>query len=201
MATFSSIATRQIESSNARRRQQIWLFAMTMLVLAMVVVGGATRLTGSGLSITEWQPIMGAIPPLTETDWQTAFQKYQQIPQYQKLNKEMSLDAFKSIFWWEWGHRFLGRMLGVAFLVPFLAFLIRREIERSFAAKLAGLFVLGGMQGALGWYMVTSGLSQRIDVSQYRLAAHLLLASVLFAALFWTALDLGSGKARRIRLD
>lgn len=177
-----------------------WLFAIAALVFAMVAVGGATRLTGSGLSITEWQPIMGTLPPLSEVAWLDAFQKYQQIPQYQTLNKGMSLDAFKAIFWWEWGHRLLGRLIGVVFLVPFLVFVVRGRVSGSLAWKLAGLFVLGGLQGALGWFMVKSGLSVRTDVSQYRLAAHLLLASVLLAALLWTALDVGEHSRRRIRL-
>ena len=200
MATFGSMTGQGRRAGRADRVLAAWLFVMAMLVLAMVVVGGATRLTGSGLSITEWQPIMGAIPPLTDADWQIAFHKYQQIPQYQTLNKGMSLDAFKAIFWWEWGHRLLGRLLGVAFLLPFLAFLARGRITGALAWKLAALFILGGLQGALGWYMVQSGLSQRTDVSQYRLAAHLLMASLLFAALLWTALEAAGGAARRIRL-
>ena len=204
MATIGSMAGVRPAGRGATDRSdaalRLWLLAMAGLVLAMVVVGGATRLTGSGLSITEWQPIMGALPPLGESAWLEAFHKYQQIPQYQTLNKGMSLEAFKGIFWWEWGHRLLGRMLGVLFLLPFIAFLVRGRIRGALAWKLGGLFVLGGLQGALGWYMVKSGLSQRTDVSQYRLAAHLLLASALFGALLWTALDVGAHARRRITL-
>lgn len=169
---------------------RVWLFAVAALVFVMVSVGGATRLTGSGLSITEWKPIMGAIPPLTDAAWQEALEKYRQIPQYQHVNKGMSLDAFKRIFWWEWSHRFLARFVGVAFLVPFLFFLATGRIARPLVPKLAGLFALGGLQGAIGWYMVASGLSERVSVSQYRLALHLSLAVVIFAGLLWTAMSL-----------
>jgi cytochrome c oxidase assembly protein subunit 15 len=178
----------------ARRRTdpvRVWLFAVAALVFALVSVGGATRLTGSGLSITEWQPIMGVVPPLTEAAWQEALQKYRQIPQYQHVNRGMSLDAFKFIFWWEWTHRFLARLVGAAFLVPFLFFLATGRISRALVPKLAALFALGGLQGAMGWYMVRSGLVDRIDVSQYRLAAHLSLAFLIFAGLLWTAFSLG----------
>ncbi len=179
---------------------RVWLAALAALVVLMVVVGGATRLTGSGLSITEWQPIVGTLPPLTDAAWQDAFEKYKAIPQYEKLNKGMSLEAFKGIFWWEWAHRFLGRLIGAFFLLPFLYFLARGQVRGPLAWRLGGLFVLGGLQGALGWFMVKSGLSLRTDVSQYRLAAHLLLASALFAALLWTALRLPSPGPQRIRL-
>ena len=170
---------------------RVWLFAVAALVFVMVSVGGATRLTGSGLSITEWKPIMGVIPPLSDAAWQEALEKYRQIPQYQHINKGMSLEAFKRIFWWEWSHRFLARFVGVAFLVPFLFFLAMGRIARPLIPKLAGLFALGGLQGAIGWYMVASGLSERISVSQYRLAVHLSLAIVIFAGLLWIAMSLG----------
>ena len=160
----------------------------------MVIVGGLTRLTGSGLSITEWKPIHGALPPLSDTDWQEEFAGYKAIPQYQRINKGMTLDEFKSIFWWEWAHRNLGRLIGVAFLVPFLVFLIQGRIERQLLPRLIGLFVLGGLQGVLGWFMVMSGLSDRVDVSQYRLVAHLALALVIYAAMLWTALPLWRGE-------
>jgi cytochrome c oxidase assembly protein subunit 15 len=137
---------------------RMWLYAVAALIVAMVVVGGATRLTGSGLSITEWKPILGTLPPLTDADWQDAFRKYQEIPQYKLINHGMSLSEFKGIFWWEWSHRFLGRFIGVAFLLPFLAFWARGAIPRHVLPKLAGIFVLGGLQGAMGWYMVASGL-------------------------------------------
>lgn len=177
-----------------------WLFVVAALVFVMVVVGGATRLTGSGLSITEWQPIIGVIPPLTEADWKIALEKYRQIPQYQLINKGMSLDAFKAIYWWEWGHRFLGRVIGLAFAVPLVFFIARGAIRGRFAVRMAVLFVLGGLQGVLGWYMVKSGLVDRTDVSQYRLAAHMTFASVLFAALVWTALTVACAGRTEIRL-
>jgi heme a synthase len=199
MATFGSTVHTEAHIRN-QRPLQTWLFAMAALVFLMVAVGGATRLTGSGLSITEWQPVMGVLPPLGDAAWQDAFEKYKQIPQYKILNKGMSLEAFKSIYWWEWGHRFLGRLIGLAFLVPFLFFIARGAITRALAWRLGGLFLLGGTQGVVGWYMVKSGLSQRTDVSQYRLAAHLLLASVLLAALLWTALNVGRPATRRIQL-
>jgi cytochrome c oxidase assembly protein subunit 15 len=179
----------------------IWLYAVAGLILAMVLVGGATRLTNSGLSITEWKPLLGAIPPLSQADWQDAFAKYQQIPEYQLINKGMSLDAFKAIYWWEWAHRFLGRFIGVAFFVPFLVFWLRGAIPRGLMPKLAGVFVLGGAQGALGWYMVKSGLAERTDVSQYRLAAHLGLAVLIYGATLWVAFGLGGrGAAARERV-
>jgi heme a synthase len=168
----------------------IWLWSIAVLIFCMVIVGGATRLTDSGLSITEWQPLLGAIPPLTEAHWLEAFAKYKLIPEYQIQNRGMSLEDFKFIYWWEWAHRFLGRVIGVAFLVPLIYFVASKQIERRLWLRLFVLFVLGGLQGALGWFMVASGLSERVDVSQYRLAAHLTLAFVLFAAMVWTALGL-----------
>jgi heme a synthase len=172
---------------------RIWLYAMAGLVFAMVIVGGATRLTNSGLSITEWKPILGSIPPLNETDWMTAFAKYKLIPQYEIMNKGMSLSAFKYIYWWEWGHRQLGRFIGIAFFVPFVIFWARGQISRSLMPKLIGLFVLGGLQGAAGWYMVQSGLADRIDVSQYRLALHLSIAVAIFGGLLWVAWTMDAG--------
>jgi heme a synthase len=160
------------------------------LVFLLVSVGGATRLTGSGLSITEWKPIMGIVPPLSEADWHDAFEKYRQIPQYEQVNKGMTLGAFKRIFWWEWTHRFLGRVIGFAFLVPFLALLAAGRIPRQLLPRLVGIFALGGLQGFVGWYMVSSGLADRISVSQYRLAVHLGLAILILGALLWVALSL-----------
>jgi heme a synthase len=181
----------------ASRGIAIWLFLVAGLVLVMVTVGGATRLTGSGLSITEWQPILGAIPPLSEGDWMAAFDKYRQIAQYKLINKGMSLDAFKFIYWWEWGHRQLGRFIGLAYGVPFVVFALAGRIPSGLMPKLVGLLILGGLQGAMGWYMVQSGLTDRISVSQYRLAAHLTLAAVLFAGLLWVAFDaLGATRVR-----
>jgi len=192
---------RVARSDAPRRIVRAWLWFVAFLVLAMAVVGAATRLTGSGLSITEWQPIVGAIPPLTAADWQAAFDKYRQIPQYQQINKGMSLDAFKFIFWWEWGHRFLGRLIGIAFFVPFAVFLLRGWIPSRLKLPLTGLFLLGGLQGFVGWYMVQSGLVERTSVSQYRLAMHLTLAAIIFAGLVAVALRMGPNDKQRIRLQ
>lgn len=189
---LGSASDRQIA---ARRQIAWWLFGVAGLVFAMVIVGGLTRLTESGLSITEWKPVMGALPPMSEAAWADAFQKYQQIPQYEFVNKGMTLDEFKTIFWWEWGHRLLGRLIGFAFLLPFLWFIATRRVERALAPRLAIMFVLGGLQGALGWWMVKSGLTHRVDVSQYRLTAHLGLATLIYAYMFWTALGLWRERA------
>lgn len=167
----------------------IWLLVLAGLVFAMVLVGGATRLTDSGLSITEWRPVTGIIPPLGSEAWDTEFEKYRQIPEYAQINQGMSLGEFKTIYFWEWGHRLLGRLIGAVFLFPFLFFLFSKAIEGDHIPRLTFLFILGGAQGALGWFMVMSGLADRVDVSQYRLAAHLGLAMLIYGALFWTALD------------
>jgi heme a synthase len=169
-----------------------WLVLIALMVFAMVVVGGATRLTGSGLSITEWKPIMGAIPPLTDADWQAAFAKYQQSSQYQLQNQGMSLEGFKFIFWWEWAHRLLGRLIGIVVFVPLLWFWVRKQLSSDLCGKLLIMFVLGALQGALGWYMVASGLVDRVSVSQYRLAAHLTLATFIFAYVMWVRFGLGA---------
>jgi len=169
------------------RAIRTWLLAVAALVFAMVAVGGATRLTESGLSIVEWQPVAGAWPPLSDAQWQAQFDKYKAIPQYQTLNPGMSLDAFKTIFWWEWMHRQLGRLIGVAFLLPFLWFLWKGRVEPRLRARLWMIFGLGAFQGAVGWWMVASGLAERVEVSQYRLAFHLTLAGLIFVALVWTA--------------
>jgi cytochrome c oxidase assembly protein subunit 15 len=168
----------------------------------MIVVGGATRLTDSGLSITEWQPLLGAIPPLTAADWQDAFSKYQQIPEYHLVNKGMSLAEFQFIYWWEWSHRFLGRFIGVAFALPFLFFWLRGQLRAGLAPRLMAVLLLGAVQGFVGWYMVQSGLADRIDVSQYRLALHLTIAMIIFGALLWLALEAGveAGLSRHARL-
>ena len=168
----------------------VWLLICCALVFSMVVVGGVTRLTDSGLSIVEWQPIIGTMPPVTQGDWDELLEKYRASPQYQQINKGMSLDEFKSIFWWEYFHRLLGRLIGIVFFVPFVYFLIKKQIDKPLGIKLTGLFVLGGLQGFMGWYMVMSGLANDPHVSQYRLTAHLGLAFIIFAALFWVALDL-----------
>ncbi|MFN3524099.1 MAG: COX15/CtaA family protein [Phenylobacterium sp.] len=183
--------------SDRSRPVAVWLFAVAALVLAMVVVGGATRLTDSGLSITEWKPVTGAIPPMSQDDWAAEFARYKEIPQYQLLNRGMSLAEFKTIYWWEWSHRLLGRLVGLAFAAPFAWFLIRREIPRRLVGRCVVLFLLGGLQGAVGWWMVASGLSERVSVAPERLAIHLGLAFALLAALVWTALDAWSGQARQ----
>jgi heme a synthase len=176
--------------SRATRPVAIWLLVCCALVFAMVVVGGVTRLTHSGLSIVEWQPLVGTVPPLNQAAWQETFLKYQQTPEFLKVNHAMSLDEFKGIFWWEYSHRLLGRVIGAVFLLPLLWFAWRRRIDRALALKLAGIFVLGGLQGAMGWYMVKSGLVDDPRVSQFRLTAHLGLAFLIFAAMLWFALDL-----------
>jgi heme a synthase len=170
---------------------RVWLYAVAALIFLMVSLGGATRLTGSGLSITEWQPVMGAVPPLSEAAWQEAFAKYKQIPQYELVNPGMSLAAFKLIYWWEWTHRFLGRLIGVVFLVPFLWFLAMGQLTRPLIWRLAGIFALYALQGVIGWHMVSSGLAERVSVSQYRLALHMTLAVLIFGAVLWIALSLG----------
>jgi cytochrome c oxidase assembly protein subunit 15 len=175
----------------------IWLLVVAAFVLAMVIVGGATRLTDSGLSITEWRPVTGAIPPMSDAAWQAEFAKYRQIPQYQQINRGMSLGEFQSIYWWEWGHRFLGRLTGLVFLAPFIWFAVRREIPKRLTWRLAGIFVLGALQGAVGWWMVASGLTERVSVAPERLTVHLGLAFALLSLLVWTALDAWAGGARQ----
>jgi cytochrome c oxidase assembly protein subunit 15 len=181
-----------------RRAVGIWLLGVALLIAAMVVVGGLTRLTGSGLSITQWKPVTGVVPPLTHDAWEHAFSLYQQIPQYRLENRGMTLPQFKAIYWWEWTHRFLGRFIGFAFLLPFLWFVWRGAIGRRDIPRMVVLFVLGGMQGAVGWWMVASGLETRVSVSQYRLAAHLGVAIILLGAMIWVALEYLRGtRARR----
>jgi cytochrome c oxidase assembly protein subunit 15 len=173
----------------------LWLFVIAAMIGLMVVVGGLTRLTGSGLSITEWQPVTGVIPPLGDAAWQAEFAKYQGTPQYELINRGLGLAGFKAIYWWEWTHRLLGRLLGVVFLVPFLVYLKQHRIDRGIAVRLGIIFALGAAQGLLGWWMVQSGLTgERVAVSQYRLAAHLGLAMILFGYVFWTALEIGGAR-------
>ena len=167
-----------------------WLLAVALLVFCMVVVGGITRLTESGLSITEWKPVSGALPPLSEAQWINEFAKYKATPEYQQINNGMAMADFKFIYFWEWAHRLLARLVGVAFALPFIWFAIRRAIPAGYVKRLLPLFALGGLQGAIGWWMVASGLVDRTDVSHFRLAAHLLLALFILAGLVWTALDL-----------
>lgn len=189
MATQALTAT----IAPAARRQRpvaIWLFVCAALIFTMVVIGGITRLTESGLSITEWKPVTGALPPLSDGAWQEEFAKYRQTDQYRLINRGMSLEDFKSIFWWEFVHRLWGRLIGVAFFVPYVWFLATGRVRGTLARRLAGIFVLGALQGALGWYMVMSGLADRVDVSPYRLTAHLGLAVLIYAAILFVALDL-----------
>jgi cytochrome c oxidase assembly protein subunit 15 len=169
-----------------QRAIRLWLYAVAALIFAMVLVGGATRLTESGLSIVEWKPVTGTLPPMSESTWQAEFDKYKTIPQFQ-LNHRMTLAEFKTIFWWEWTHRLMGRVIGAAFLLPFLFFLAKGWVGPGLRSRLWFIFALGALQGAVGWWMVASGLSERVNVSQYRLATHLILACVIFAAIVWTA--------------
>jgi cytochrome c oxidase assembly protein subunit 15 len=173
----------------SRRAVGLWLLAVALVILGMITIGGLTRLTGSGLSITEWKPIMGALPPLNDAQWADAFAKYQRIPQYIHQNSGMTLDGFKGIFWWEWAHRLLGRLLGVIFFVPFVWFAAVGAIKRAEWPRMLLLFVLGGLQGFIGWWMVTSGFEVRTSVSQYRLAIHLGAALLLLVAILWIALE------------
>ena len=177
-------------TSTNQRSIAIWLFICCAVIFAMVSLGGVTRLTGSGLSMVQWEPIMGILPPISQTEWQETFQLYQQFPEYILKNTHMGLSEFKAIFWFEYSHRLLGRMIGVIFLIPFLYFLIRRKIDMPLVPKLIGMFVLGGLQGLMGWYMVKSGLVQDPHVSQYRLTAHLGLALIIYAYILWVALGL-----------
>src|SRR4051812_13472289 len=177
--------------SEPYRAVRWWLISVAALIALMVLVGGATRLTESGLSIVEWKPVTGSVPPLSEAQWMAAFEAYKTIPQYRELNAGMSLSEFKEIFWWEWSHRLLGRFIGVAYLLPFLFFLWRGGLSGELKRRLWLLFGLGGLQGAVGWWMVASGLAERVEVSQYRLATHLILACVIFAAIVWAAAGIG----------
>ena len=172
------------------RAVRLWLLAAAAMIFLTLIVGGATRLTESGLSIVEWKPITGVLPPVSETEWRAEFAKYQTIPQYHELNRGMSLDAFKTIYWWEWSHRLLARLTGAVFLLPFLAFLARGTIPHRLRARLWVIFAAGAALGAVGWWMVSSGLSQGVSVSQYRLAFHLTLASAIYGAIIWTAQQL-----------
>ena len=184
-------------ANSSQRAVRLWLYLIALMVMAMVVVGGATRLTESGLSITEWQPVHGVVPPLNLAEWEEEFAKYREIPQYEIVNKGMTLAEFKTIFWWEWAHRLLGRLIGVVFFVPLAFFWMTRRIRPHMKLPLVGLFMLGGVQGAVGWWMVTSGLTERTDVSQYRLAIHLTFACGILAYAVWLARDLSPLPAHR----
>ena len=168
----------------------LWLLLCCVMIFAMVILGGATRLTHSGLSIVEWEPITGFLPPLTETLWQSTFEKYQQYPEFQKLNRDMDLAGFKSIFWLEFLHRLWGRIIAIVFLGGFIFFLVRGTLRRTITLKLIVIFIFGALQGVLGWFMVKSGLADRPDISQYRLVAHLGLAVLLYGWIFWVALGI-----------
>ena len=180
-----------MESLQISHRKQVvgWLVVCGILVFCMIIVGGATRLTHSGLSIVEWEPIVGTIPPLNDTDWNQVFDEYKGSPEYQLINFGMSLDEFKVIFWWEYFHRLLGRLIGFVFFVPFLFFLLTRRLNAGLTGRLLGIFALGGLQGGMGWYMVASGLVDEPNVSQYRLTAHLGIAFLIFGAITWTAMS------------
>ena len=168
----------------------IWLLVCCATIFGMVILGGVTRLTGSGLSMVQWAPIMGVLPPLGEAEWQETFALYQQFPEYQKKNMHMDLDGFKSIFWFEYAHRILGRLIGLLFFIPMVYFIVTKKVSKSLLPKLITMFILGGLQGLMGWYMVKSGLVNNPHVSQYRLTAHLGLAFVVYAYLFWVAMGL-----------
>lgn len=183
-------------AQGARRGIRLWLVALFLMVAAMIAVGGMTRLTDSGLSITEWRPVTGAIPPMDEATWTAEFEKYRAIPEYQLQNKGMSLEEFKVIYWWEWGHRQLGRLIGLVWFVGFVGFLVARQIPAGWTGRLFGLGVLGGAQGAIGWWMVSSGLTgTMLDVASYRLATHLGLAFVILGLIAWYVFLLGRSEA------
>ena len=185
-----------LRSNETSRPVAVWLFAVAALVFAMVVLGGSTRLTGSGLSITEWRPVTGTIPPLSHAAWLAEFQKYQHIPQYRLLNSGMTLSAFQGIYWWEWAHRLLGRLIGVVFFLPFVIFLAMRRIPGRLIWRTAIIFALGALQGLVGWWMVASGLVARVSVAPERLAIHLGLALLVFCLLIWTGLEAWFGAGR-----
>ena len=183
-----TLAQQQISADD--RAVGLWLLTCAAMILAMAVIGAITRLTESGLSIMEWAPVMGTIPPLSDGEWQRVFALYRQIPEYQQINAGMSLEEFKTIFWWEYIHRLWGRLIGLVFAVPFFWFLLRGKLKRPLIPHLIAMFLLGGLQGGLGWYMVASGFADRTDVSQYRLTAHLLLAIAIYAYILWVAFRL-----------
>jgi heme a synthase len=196
--TTIAATTSETPRLNNDRAVGWWLLVIAALIALMVVVGGLTRLTGSGLSITEWRPVTGAIPPLSYADWAAEFARYRGTTQYELINRGMGLQGFKQIYWWEWGHRFLGRFIGVVLALPFLYFVARGRVNRPLLIRIGTILVLGAAQGALGWWMVQSGLAGRVSVSQYRLAAHLGLAVLLFGYVLWTAFEtLGLGRSAR----
>jgi cytochrome c oxidase assembly protein subunit 15 len=185
MFTEKAVLGEVARQDRNRRAVRIWLGFVLLALFCLVIVGGATRLTNSGLSITEWQPIHGVIPPLNDAQWQEEFDLYKRIPQYQLINKDITVGEFKGIFWWEWAHRLIARAMGVIFALPLIFFWLTGRIEKSLRWPLVGIFLLGGLQGAIGWWMVSSGLEARTDVSQYRLATHLVTACLIFASCMW----------------
>lgn len=190
--------TQSLSTPDSDKSIAIWLLICCATVFGMVVLGGVTRLTGSGLSMVQWAPIMGILPPLSRDAWQETFNLYQQFPEFQIKNFHMTLDDFKSIFWFEYSHRLLGRGIGIIFFLPFLFFFFTGKVNKSLTPKLLTMFVLGGLQGLMGWYMVKSGLVDDPHVSQYRLTAHLTLAIIIYAYMFWVALDLLSPKTSSV---
>src|SRR5262247_4049255 len=187
LATDNEPMTSLAPPSTTRRAVRVWLLAVAALMFVTLTVGGATRLTESGLSIVEWKPVTGVLPPLDAASWQAEFDKYKAIPQYRERNAGMSLDTFKTIYWWEWTHRMLARLVGAAFLLPLLFFLWRGVLDPPLRTRLWVIFGFGAALGAVGWWMVASGLAEGVRVSQYRLAFHLTLACAIFAAILWTA--------------
>ncbi|MDB6179212.1 COX15/CtaA family protein [Paracoccus sp. Z330] len=184
----------------ARKAIRLWLMLLFVMVAAMIALGGATRLTGSGLSITEWAPVTGALPPMSQAEWTSEFEAYQQIPQFSQVNSDMDLAGFKQIYWWEWSHRLLGRLVGMVWAVGFLGFLVARKIPTGWTPRLLGLGALGGLQGAIGWWMVSSGLGEGMTrVASYRLATHLGIAFLILGLIFWYALMLGRSEADLLR--
>jgi cytochrome c oxidase assembly protein subunit 15 len=190
MPASATTTTPSRDIDRPERAVALWLLCCCAMIFAMAVIGAITRLTESGLSIMEWAPVSGALPPLSEAEWQRLFALYRQIPEYQEINRGMSLEEFKTIFWWEYVHRLWGRLIGIVFALPFLWFAIRRRLPRRLLAHLVAIFALGGAQGLLGWFMVASGFSDRVDVSQYRLTAHLVLALAIYAYVFRIAVAL-----------
>jgi len=199
MAIASPLSPRApVPPDDDRRPIAYWLFAVCGMIVAMVLIGAITRLTESGLSIMEWAPVTGFLPPMSDGEWQRLFELYRQTPEYQQVNAGMDVAAFKTIFWWEWVHRFWGRLIGLVYLLPLIVFLIRRRIPAGLTKHLIFGFILGGAQGALGWFMVASGFGDRTDVSQYRLTAHLALALAIYLYLLWLAISCVRAPASRV---
>ncbi len=197
---FSSFQNK-LSENNKSYKIALWLFTIVGLLFVMIILGGVTRLTGSGLSIVEWEPLTGIIPPLSEAQWLIEFEKYRSFPEYRSVNFAISISDFKEIYWFEWAHRLLGRIIGIVFFIPLIWFVIRRQVSSYLALHLIGIFILGGLQGLLGWYMVQSGLVDEPDVSPYRLAAHLGLALVILVYVLWVAFGLLKVRSRGARRE